>query len=48
MIGSDWPVCTLGGSYADVLGIALRRVAQLSLSEQDAVMGGNAVRFYRL
>jgi L-fucono-1,5-lactonase len=48
MIGSDWPVCTLGGSYADVLGIALRRVAQLSLSDQDAVMGGNAVRFYRL
>jgi L-fuconolactonase len=48
MIGSDWPVCTLGGSYADVLAIALRRVAQLSLTEQEAVMGGNAVRFYRL
>jgi L-fuconolactonase len=49
MFGSDWPVCLLAGSYAEVLN-ALRTVidAKLGEAEQEAIYGLNAVRFYRL
>jgi L-fuconolactonase len=48
MIGSDWPVCTLAGSYGAVVGIVREYVARLSESEREAVMGGTAVEFYGL
>jgi L-fuconolactonase len=48
MFGSDWPVCLLAGTYDQVVEIAQRFLAQLSPSEQAAVMGGNAARFYNL
>jgi L-fuconolactonase len=48
MFGSDWPVCTLAAGYGDVLGLARELLAQLSPAERDAVLGGNAVRAYRL
>jgi L-fucono-1,5-lactonase len=48
MFGSDWPVCLLAGSYADVIGLARRAIAGLSRAEQAAVLGGNAERFYGL
>ncbi len=48
MFGSDWPVCTLAGSYSDVVGIVEHYIAALSADEQAAVMGGNARQFYRL
>ena len=48
MFGSDWPVCLLAGSYADVAGLARGAIAALSRDEQDAVLGGNAARFYGL
>ena len=48
MFGSDWPVCLLAGSYADVVGLARGAIAALSRDEQDAVLGGNAARFYGL
>jgi L-fuconolactonase len=49
MFGSDWPVCLLAGSYAEVLN-ALRTVldAELDQAGQGAVYGLNAARFYRL
>jgi L-fuconolactonase len=49
IFGSDWPVCLLAASYAEVLN-ALRSILdpQLSADEQAAVYGGNAVKFYRL
>jgi len=46
MVGSDWPVCTLASKYSSVIDIAKRYVEKLSSSEQEAVMGGNAARFY--
>src|SRR5262245_59518466 len=46
MFGSDWPVCLLAGSYANVAGLARRAISALSRDEQDAVLGGNAARFY--
>jgi L-fuconolactonase len=49
MFGSDWPVCTLAASYAEVVGLARDLVgAHLSAAEMDEVFGGNAARFYGL
>lgn len=49
MFGSDWPVCLLAGSYAEVLN-ALRTVLEgkLSADERAGVYGANAARFYSL
>lgn len=48
MFGSDWPVCELAGSYADVHAAAVECLRTLSPTEQDAVFGGTAIKFYRL
>ncbi|MBI4326727.1 MAG: amidohydrolase family protein [Chloroflexi bacterium] len=48
MFGSDWPVCLLAGSYPQVVEAAKVNTAHLTASEQDAIWGGNAARFYRL
>ncbi|HLP15491.1 MAG TPA: amidohydrolase family protein [Bacteroidota bacterium] len=48
MIGSDWPVCTVAGSYAAVMGIVTGYLNSLSADEQAAVLGGNAARAYHL
>lgn len=46
MVGSDWPVCTLAGMYADVIQIAADYVQQFSKDEQADIWSGNAKRFY--
>jgi L-fuconolactonase len=46
MFGSDWPVCTLAASYAEVLHLAESVVAELSRAEQDAIWGATALAFY--
>ncbi|MFP5237592.1 MAG: amidohydrolase family protein [Acidobacteriota bacterium] len=48
MIGSDWPVCALAGGYADTIRIVTDYISRLSAAEQDAILGGNCERFYRL
>ena len=48
MFGSDWPVCTLSGSYRQVVGIVETYIAELSPDEQTRVMGGAATEFYQL
>jgi L-fuconolactonase len=48
MIGSDWPVCTLSANYESAMGIVMDYVAQLPAAEQDAILGGNCARFYKL
>lgn len=48
MYGSDWPVCTLAGSYKQVQSLALRLADRLSDDEQALFWGGNAVDFYGL
>jgi L-fuconolactonase len=48
MFGSDWPVSTLAGQYADVYALAEQAVAGLEPAERDAVMGDTAARVYRL
>ena len=48
MFGSDWPVCTLSGSYSEVVNIVERYIAALSADEQAQIMGGVAADFYQL
>jgi L-fuconolactonase len=45
LYGSDWPVCLLAGSYAQVIDLAR---ATLAASDPSAVFAGNAQRIYRL
>jgi L-fuconolactonase len=48
MFGSDWPVCLLAASYADVVSAAEQLTAGLNPDEQAQVFGGTAARAYRL
>ena len=48
MFGSDWPVCLLAASYADVVAAARDLTAELSIDEHAAVFGGAAESAYRL
>jgi L-fuconolactonase len=46
MFGSDWPVCLLHASYAQVVEATEELLGGLSETEQDAVWGGTAARVY--
>jgi L-fuconolactonase len=48
MIGSDWPVCTVAGDYTRVMALVSDYLADRPAQERDAVLGGNAQRFYNL
>lgn len=48
MYGSDWPVCLLSASYAQVLNLVQRYFSAYSASEQALFFGGNASHFYGL
>jgi len=48
LIGSDWPVCTLAGSYARVMRLVKDYLSGHSEQEREAILGGNAKRFWRL
>lgn len=48
MFGSDWPVCTLAASYAQVVDVAEELTGALGAQERAEVFGGTATRVYRL
>jgi L-fuconolactonase len=48
MIGSDWPVCTLSGEYAQTMGIVVEYVDQFPSQVRDSILGGACARFYGL
>jgi L-fuconolactonase len=48
MLGSDWPVCTLAASYADVWSLGRAVTEGLTDAERAAVRGGTASQVYRL
>lgn len=48
MFGSDWPVCTLAATYAEVIDIAGELTSSLNDSERAALFAGTATRVYRL
>jgi L-fuconolactonase len=48
MFGTDWPVCTLAGSYAQVHTLTADYTQSLSAEARERFFGGNAAAFYRL
>lgn len=46
MFGSDWPVCTVAGSYENIVNIVANYSQQLSKVEQARVWGETAQKFY--
>jgi len=48
MVGSDWPVCTVAASYAQVISLVDHYMSSYATEDRDAVLGGNATRFWRL
>jgi len=48
MFGSDWPVCLVAASYAEVVMLVREYFSSFSKDEQDDFFGGNAMRFYNL
>ena len=48
MFGSDWPVCTVAATYAEVYDIVKKYFSGYSASEQEKIFGENTVKFYNL
>jgi L-fuconolactonase len=48
MIGSDWPVCLVAASYPRTIEVVTTYLRNRSPACRDAVLGGNAERFWRL
>jgi L-fuconolactonase len=48
LFGSDWPVCLLAASYAQVLDALQSLLRDLSDEERAMIFSGNTMKFYRL
>jgi L-fuconolactonase len=48
MFGSDWPVCTLGASYGQVVAAARTLTSELTGTERRSIFSGTARRVYRI
>jgi L-fuconolactonase len=48
MIGSDWPVCLVAGSYNRTIDVVKDYLKQHNAEIREAVLGENARRFWKL
>ncbi len=48
LAGSDWPVCTVAATYGRTMSLLTDYLEHRPSSERDAVLGGNAARFWGL
>jgi L-fuconolactonase len=48
LFGSDWPVCTLAGSYQSVMDIVIEYINKLDQQKSYDILGGNAVRVFNI
>jgi len=48
MFGSDWPVCELAGSYAQVYQALVDALGPISAAQHQQIFGGTATQFYDL
>ena len=48
LFGSDWPVCLVATSYKNWADLVRETISTFSETEQAKIMGGNAVKIYRL
>jgi len=48
MVGSDWPVCLVAGDYSRTMHVVVDYIATRPSCEREAILGGNAQRFWKL
>jgi L-fuconolactonase len=48
MMGSDWPVCRVAASYERTVNLVKEYLGKYLPEEREAVLGGNAAKFWRL
>lgn len=48
MFGSDWPVCQVAATYAQVKDIVDAYVQRFTADDHKRIFGGNAIEFYNL
>jgi L-fuconolactonase len=48
VFGSDWPVCLLAASYAQVIEVCVELLRDVPAADRDRIFGGNAAELYRL
>jgi hypothetical protein len=48
MLGSNRPVCSLGGEFNAVINAYLDGIRTLSAEEQAEILGGTCIRYYNL
>ncbi|HEY3841522.1 MAG TPA: amidohydrolase family protein, partial [Bryobacteraceae bacterium] len=48
MFGSDWPVCTLAGTWKEVLAACTQAMGPQPMETRERILGGTATEFYRL
>lgn len=48
MFGSDWPVCLVAATYAQVKDIIYQYAQRFSADDRKKIFGGNAITFYNL
>ncbi len=48
MYGSDWPVCTLAANYETQFKLVKDYFSSFSKTEQEQILGGNAIQFYKI
>jgi L-fuconolactonase len=48
MVGSDWPVCLVAATYSRVIELVADYLKPFPAEVRDAVMGGNAQKFWHL
>ncbi len=48
MLGSDWPVCTVAGTYQEVMDLSQSFISRLSGTEQEDIFAKNALEWYGL
>lgn len=48
MIGSDWPVSKLAGTYSQVMSVVVNYIEKYSEKDKNNILGGNAVKAYHL
>ena len=48
LFGSDWPVCLLAASYAQVIDGCRQAIGDIPIADRDRIFGGTAIELYRL
>lgn len=48
LFGSDWPVCLVATSYKAWVDLVKKWISELSINEQEQILGKNAISIYNL